>query len=91
MPEAILLKDVENVGRRGDVVDVSKGYLRNYLQPRGLAFAATDRRAEAQAAHKEMGALLPRLDASRRPLAIAHMDLEATIAAVDCDVVAIGT
>ncbi|MBP9946490.1 MAG: tetratricopeptide repeat protein [Vicinamibacteria bacterium] len=51
------------------------------LWAQGLAFAATDRRAEAQAAHKEMGALLPRLDASRRPLAIAHMELEATIAA----------
>ena len=41
MPDAILLKDVENVGRRGDVVDVSKGYLRNYLQPRHLAQPAT--------------------------------------------------
>ena len=41
MPDAILLKDVENVGRRGDVVDVSKGYLRNYLLPRKLAQAAT--------------------------------------------------
>lgn len=55
------------------------------LWARGLAFAATDRRAEAQAAHKEMGALLPRLDASRRPLAIAHMELEATIAAARGD------
>ena len=41
MAEAILLKDVENVGERGDVVDVSSGYLRNYLLPRRLAQAAT--------------------------------------------------
>jgi large subunit ribosomal protein L9 len=41
MPEAILLKDVEHLGGRGDVVDVSKGYLRNYLIPRKLAQPAT--------------------------------------------------
>ena len=41
MPEAILLTDVENVGSRGDVVDVSKGYLRNFLIPRKLAQPAT--------------------------------------------------
>jgi large subunit ribosomal protein L9 len=41
MPQAILLQDVENVGEKGEVVDVSKGYLRNYLQPRKLAEPAT--------------------------------------------------
>ena len=41
MPQAILLQDVENVGERGTVVDVSKGYLRNYLIPRKLAQPAT--------------------------------------------------
>ena len=41
MPEAILLKDVENLGERGTVVDVSKGYLRNFLIPRKLAQPAT--------------------------------------------------
>ena len=41
MPEAILLKDVEGVGDRGTVVDVSKGYLRNFLIPRRLAQPAT--------------------------------------------------
>ena len=41
MPDAILLQDVDNVGRRGDVVDVSKGYLRNFLLPRKLAEPAT--------------------------------------------------
>jgi large subunit ribosomal protein L9 len=41
MPEAILLKDVEGVGARGAVVDVSKGYLRNFLIPRKLAQPAT--------------------------------------------------
>ena len=41
MPQAILLKDVEGIGERGTVVDVSKGYLRNYLIPRKLAQPAT--------------------------------------------------
>ncbi len=41
MPEAILLKDVDDLGEQGKVVDVSKGYLRNYLMPRKLAQPAT--------------------------------------------------
>ena len=41
MPPAILLQDVEQLGERGEVVDVSAGYLRNYLLPRNLAQPAT--------------------------------------------------
>jgi large subunit ribosomal protein L9 len=41
MPQAILLQDVEQLGERGTVVDVSPGYLRNYLVPRKLAQPAT--------------------------------------------------
>jgi large subunit ribosomal protein L9 len=41
MPRAILLDDVESLGERGAVVEVSKGYLRNYLIPRKLAQPAT--------------------------------------------------
>ncbi|MGE5280856.1 MAG: 50S ribosomal protein L9 [Chloroflexota bacterium] len=41
MTQAILLEDVEDLGERGDPVDVSPGYLRNYLIPRKLAAAAT--------------------------------------------------
>jgi large subunit ribosomal protein L9 len=41
MPDAILLQDVEQLGEQGTVVDVSKGYLRNYLMPRKLAQPAT--------------------------------------------------
>ena len=41
MPEAILLADVEQLGEKGAVVDVSKGYLRNFLIPRNLAAPAT--------------------------------------------------
>lgn len=41
MSQAILLQPVERLGDRGDVVDVSPGYLRNYLVPRKLAQPAT--------------------------------------------------
>jgi len=41
MPEAILLEDVDALGEQGKVVDVSKGYLRNYLLPRKLAQPAS--------------------------------------------------
>jgi large subunit ribosomal protein L9 len=41
MAQAILLKDVENLGKAGDAVDVAPGYLRNYLVPRKLAQPAT--------------------------------------------------
>ena len=54
MAQAILLKDVDTLGERGDVIDVSPGYLRNFLVPRMLAqpatpaaIAETERRREA--------------------------------------------
>jgi large subunit ribosomal protein L9 len=47
VPEAILLKDVESLGEQGKVVEVSKGYLRNFLLPRKLAQPATRGAVEA--------------------------------------------
>src|SRR3954451_18706722 len=41
MPQAILLQDVEKLGERGEVIDVSKGYLRNFLIPHKLEEPAT--------------------------------------------------
>lgn len=37
----ILNADVKSLGRKGDVVDVAKGYARNYLIPKKLAIKAT--------------------------------------------------
>jgi large subunit ribosomal protein L9 len=57
--QVILLKDVETLGLRGDVVDVARGYARNYLLPRQLAEVATAarvaelRRIEAERARHE--------------------------------------
>ncbi len=49
MPQAILLQDVNALGERGTVVDVSSGYLRNYLLPRKLAEPATGASIKAAA------------------------------------------
>jgi large subunit ribosomal protein L9 len=38
----VLRSDIDNVGKKGDIVDVSAGFGRNYLLRRGLAFTATD-------------------------------------------------
>ena len=47
--EVILRKDVDKVGLRGEVVNVARGYARNFLLPRGLADEATPARvAELQ-------------------------------------------
>jgi large subunit ribosomal protein L9 len=42
--QVILLEDVEKVGLRGEVVDVARGYARNFLVPRKLAEPATPAR-----------------------------------------------
>lgn len=39
--KVILLRDVENLGKAGDLKEVANGYARNYLLPRELAAAAT--------------------------------------------------
>jgi large subunit ribosomal protein L9 len=82
MAQAILLRDVEKLGSAGEAVDVSPGYLRNYLVPRKLAQPATKasleeaerrreaaERAEREAAERaeETAALL-----SKTVLTITH-------------------
>jgi len=39
--KVVLRDDVENVGRKGDLIEVTDGFARNYLVPRGLAMKAT--------------------------------------------------
>ena len=56
MPQAILIEDVETLGERGTVVEVSSGYLRNYLLPRKLAERATKGSVAAATRRREAAA-----------------------------------
>ena len=60
--QIILLQDVEKLGLRGDVVDVARGYARNYLLPRR---AGRDRRRPARVAELQRVDVGAR-DATRR-------------------------
>src|ERR1700722_16560511 len=53
MPQAILLEDVEPLGEKGAIVDVSSGYLRNFLLPRKLAETATKGSIDAAARQRQ--------------------------------------
>jgi large subunit ribosomal protein L9 len=81
MPEVILLKDVESLGEKGSVVDVSKGYLRNYLIPRKLAQPAT--RGALDAARRES-------EAEQRAAAVAHTRAEDQAELLNKTVITIG-
>jgi large subunit ribosomal protein L9 len=73
--EVILKQDVDKLGLRGEVVNVARGYARNFLLPRGLAEVATpalvrelERRSAQRARHEaksveEAQAIAKRLEA----------------------------
>jgi large subunit ribosomal protein L9 len=65
MAQAILLQDVENLGERGEAVEVSPGYLRNYLQPRKLAQPATKGALEEAQRRRETAEKAERESAER--------------------------
>jgi large subunit ribosomal protein L9 len=43
----ILMTDFESLGFEGDIVDVARGYARNYLIPKGIAIEATNANKKA--------------------------------------------
>ncbi len=52
----VLREDVDNLGKKGDLVEVADGYARNYLVPRGLALrasAGSQKQAEAMRRNRE--------------------------------------
>jgi len=66
--EVILRQDVNELGLEGDIVDVAKGYARNYLLPNGIALEATpqNRKAlELQSKKIELKRLKGRQDAEK--------------------------
>lgn len=71
MAQAILLADVESLGQRGEPVDVSPGYLRNYLIPRKLAAPATPGALEQAQRQKEAAEKAEKARAEREEQAAA--------------------
>ena len=69
--EVILRQAVDNLGHPGDVVDVTNGYARNYLLPRGVAFLATEGNKKRIAQEK---ARLESAESERRTSAQALAD-----------------
>lgn len=56
--EVLLVHDVENLGKRGDIVRVKPGYARNYLLPQGKATVATEHNKRMVEKHREKLAAL---------------------------------
>jgi large subunit ribosomal protein L9 len=65
--QVILTKDVPDLGSKGDIVDVSDGYARNYLVPQALAVKAT-RGAIRQAEEMRRA----RIETERKALEVAE-------------------
>lgn len=63
--QVILKQDVEKVGQQGEIVDLSRGYVRNYLVPRGLAEVATAGKLEEARNEMEQAAERERRTAER--------------------------
>jgi large subunit ribosomal protein L9 len=79
--QVILLKSVPNVGDEGQVVNVARGFARNYLVPQGLAVIADDRQRRIMAEENRLAGLR---DRKRRraaeSLAGRFQDVSCTIA-----------
>src|SRR6266568_127950 len=71
--DVILLKDVEKVGLRGDVVSVAPGYARNFLLPRKLAEPASEGRLNELRRHEEL-----RVDVKAGPGGVLFGSVSAT-------------
>ena len=75
----VLREDVENLGRKGDLLEVADGYARNFLVPRGLAMKATAgvaRQAEAMRRNRETREVRDRAYAEELAQRLAGMRIE---------------
>ncbi|HEY3176089.1 MAG TPA: 50S ribosomal protein L9 [Candidatus Polarisedimenticolia bacterium] len=79
--ELILRAEVENLGKRGDVVKVAPGYGRNFLLPRGLAYEFSQ--ANVKRVDKEKRTLQVRQTKEREEAA----ELARRIAGLSCTIV----
>lgn len=81
----LLLKDVEDLGRSGDVISVRPGYARNFILPRGLGIIADKSAMRKQARLKEereKQAIIDKQEAEKTAAAIEGIILS-TVVKVD--------
>ncbi len=76
----VLRDDVENLGAKGDLVEVADGYARNYLVPRGLAITAN------RGVVKQAEAMRRNRDARDRRLREGAQELAARFAGLTVEV-----
>lgn len=72
--QVILREDLDNLGKRGDVVDVAAGYARNYLLRRKLAMAATAGNLKTFEVQKEAFALREQKDKADAEIVAAELE-----------------
>jgi len=84
--KVILRDDVSGLGKRGDIVEVSKGYVRNFLSPRGLAMPATEgaqQQAEAMRRSRDVKDAQNRESAEQIATVLVPKSIEITMKASD--------
>jgi large subunit ribosomal protein L9 len=86
--EVILLQDLEKLGAKGEIANVSEGYARNYLLPRKLAEMATPGRiAAVRKVMEEKAAqarrLTDRADETRDMLSKTVLTIPAAVGSAD--------
>jgi large subunit ribosomal protein L9 len=74
--KVILRKDVETLGKVGEVITVKDGYARNYLIPRSIAYVASDSNVKALEEEKKQEAR--RMEKEKKSSEALAGDLEKT-------------
>ncbi len=80
--QLLLLKDVDALGKKGEVVTARPGYVRNFLLPQGLAVAAsvnTLRKQESLRAEREKQAVIDRKEADELAAQIGSISLSVKV------------
>jgi large subunit ribosomal protein L9 len=72
--KVILKQDVPNLGHAGDVKQVTPGYFRNYLLPRGLAVEATQGNVSALHSNKQVRAARKSRELEQATAAARHLE-----------------
>lgn len=79
--EVILRQDVDRIGKAGTVIKVKEGFARNYLLPKGLAYAATARNLNVlEEEFKKKQSLVQKVKQEAEALAAKLNGLSCTVA-----------